>query len=173
MFADGNFGCFPLPRHPCVIWCLWPPTGGHENFITGAGGYLQNLVNGYGGLRVLATHLSFSPMLPPSVSSVAIRRLMYHGTPFHLTYNSTHMEVEQLPVDSAFDLKVNPESEAAHAERHVLETGQGPSSLRVVPSSGSQTSSFCLDVGGDRQPLAVNVPFVGVRSPFSLLPNSC
>ena len=39
---------------------------GHLNFITGAGGYLQNVVNGYLGLRYTKDGLDLRPVLPPN-----------------------------------------------------------------------------------------------------------
>lgn len=49
---------------------------GHLNFITGAGGYLQNIINGYLGLRYTSEGLNLRPVLPPhGVTSVKLRAL--------------------------------------------------------------------------------------------------
>ena len=54
---------------------------GHLNFITGAGGYLQNVVNGYLGLRYTKRGLDLRPVLPPhGVTSVKLRALSLAGS---------------------------------------------------------------------------------------------
>lgn len=39
--------------------------GGHLNFLTGAGGFLQSVIQGYVGWRVQNARLDFKPELPP------------------------------------------------------------------------------------------------------------
>jgi hypothetical protein len=84
---------------------------GTQHFITGAGGYLQNFVFGYPGLRIERTgtvafvfcgRVQFSllgvfsfrserPLLPPfGVTSVRISSLHLLGSAFSLFYNSTN-----------------------------------------------------------------------------------
>lgn len=46
-------------RYPFFIW-YETPTGGTSNFLTGAGGFLQGMPFGYGGIRIHETYLSFS-----------------------------------------------------------------------------------------------------------------
>eukprot|EP00662_Eupelagonemidae_sp_cell21_P010440 gene10440-10248_t len=38
---------------------------GCYNFLTGTGGYVQALANGYGGLRITPTGFRLRPALPP------------------------------------------------------------------------------------------------------------
>eukprot|EP00041_Stephanoeca_diplocostata_P025003 m.645898 g.645898 ORF g.645898 m.645898 type:complete len:123 (+) comp22651_c0_seq38:2181-2549(+) len=52
--------------------------GGHKNFITGAGGYVQNYIFGYAGLRYnrapAAVGMTIHPYLPPhNVTSLKLR----------------------------------------------------------------------------------------------------
>jgi len=55
--------------------------GGHSNFITGAGGFLQNVVNGYAGVRIGAGGvLRLRPALPLwGVTGIALRELHFRG----------------------------------------------------------------------------------------------
>ena len=51
-------------------------SGGNLNFITGAGGYLQNYINGYAGVRYTKEGMNLRPVLPPhSVTSLKLRGL--------------------------------------------------------------------------------------------------
>lgn len=42
--------------------------GGHSHFITGAGGFLQNFLFGFGGIRILSNSLQINPVLLPDAS---------------------------------------------------------------------------------------------------------
>jgi len=67
--------------------------GGHLNFITGAGGYLQNFVYGYAQIRLaspLRLDISREPVLPPNgVDSLKLRSISLGGHRFSLQYNAT------------------------------------------------------------------------------------
>ena len=59
-------------------------TGAHydnSKFLTGDGGFLQSLVNGFGGLRIAdeTTLRLLRPSLPDSVGRLRLRRLSWHG----------------------------------------------------------------------------------------------
>ena len=70
---------------------------GNLNFITGAGGYLQNYVNGYAGVRYSDAGLSFRPCLPPhGVTSLTLRGLSLGQARFRVGYNTTTLEVDLL-----------------------------------------------------------------------------
>ncbi|XP_041355067.1 protein-glucosylgalactosylhydroxylysine glucosidase-like [Gigantopelta aegis] len=66
---------------PFKIFSEKPETGPQGvrcvNFITGAGGLLQGVIFGYGGLRLDADHLTVSPHLLPQTNHWAIRGLHY------------------------------------------------------------------------------------------------
>ena len=63
--------------------------GLHLNFITGAGGFIQNIFNGYAGLRAREDQLEFTPLLPPHIDMVRLRRIRYGGAVFTMEYNDT------------------------------------------------------------------------------------
>eukprot|EP01138_Halocafeteria_seosinensis_P004773 gb/GECG01004880.1/.p1 GENE.gb/GECG01004880.1/~~gb/GECG01004880.1/.p1 ORF type:complete len:494 (+),score=46.54 gb/GECG01004880.1/:1-1482(+) len=79
-------------------------TGGHLNFIAGAGGFLQNLVNGYMNLRMNEPGiLSFvnTPLLPPgNITQIKLRKFRVSETPFSMTYDGDKLCMKS-EVDSA------------------------------------------------------------------------
>ena len=52
---------------------------GAVNFITGAGGFLQAVLFGYGGFRFRDNHLEFNPTLPPTCTKLTITGVHYLG----------------------------------------------------------------------------------------------
>jgi len=80
---------------PFLVWkeCT-VPDGKHMNFLTGAGGFLQNVLYGYGGVRLTRHSLNIAPQLPPNTSSIVFRHLVYRQVPFHLAIDQTHMTVQ-------------------------------------------------------------------------------
>jgi trehalose/maltose hydrolase-like predicted phosphorylase len=61
-------------------------TGGHfdnTHFLTGDGGFLQALINGYGGLRIVIDGLRLlQPTLPDSVGTLTLRHVAWRGGKF-------------------------------------------------------------------------------------------
>ena len=55
------------------MWTERRDVWGAVNFITGAGGFLQAVIYGYGGFRLKDSELSFNPTLPPNVNEMTIR----------------------------------------------------------------------------------------------------
>lgn len=56
----------PYIREPFNVWSEAPPgTNGAGNFITGAGGFLQSIINGYGGVRLHFDRLEITKTLVP------------------------------------------------------------------------------------------------------------
>ena len=75
----------------CDHFCLFREriSGGHSNFITGAGGFLQNIVQGWAGLRIGTDAMTLSrPTLPPTVTNVKLRSMMYRGSSFSVEYTA-------------------------------------------------------------------------------------
>ena len=74
------------------------PGGPFDNthFLTGDGGYLQALVNGWGGLRVTAGGLKLlRPYLPESVGHLRLRRI---------AWRSGHLDISVLPAQQTVTL---------------------------------------------------------------------
>ena len=68
----------PYMREPFKVWTeAMAPDFGAVNFITGMGGFLQQIVSGYGGLRLHPEELEFiSPQKLPNTNGLKL-----HGTP--------------------------------------------------------------------------------------------
>ena len=58
-------------------------------YITSAGGFLQSVIYGYGGVRVLADRLHVRPQLIKGVTRMALRRIKYCGALIDLEVNAT------------------------------------------------------------------------------------
>jgi trehalose/maltose hydrolase-like predicted phosphorylase len=56
--------------------------GGAFTFLTGAGGFLQEFVYGYSGMRLRDSAVVVDPSLPPQLSGVALHRLTWRGRVF-------------------------------------------------------------------------------------------
>ncbi|EGG14804.1 acid trehalase-like protein 1 [Cavenderia fasciculata] len=81
-------------QQPFKIWTE-TPTGGCVNFITGAGGWLQALLFGYGGLRIHQDQYYFySPQLPPNTTSLKIRGFSYNSATFNMYWDDASVEIE-------------------------------------------------------------------------------
>ena len=76
---------------------IWHETveGGHVNFVTGAGGFLQNIIYGYGGLLADASGLIIdTPILPNlGVTEITFRRLKYGSATFSISFDDSEMTI--------------------------------------------------------------------------------
>ncbi|XP_076098796.1 protein-glucosylgalactosylhydroxylysine glucosidase-like isoform X1 [Mytilus galloprovincialis] len=63
------------------------------NFITGAGGLLQAVIFGYGGIRIRESQLDLNPHLLPGVNSWAMKGLKYKGFEFDVSVNQSDIQV--------------------------------------------------------------------------------
>lgn len=101
MFVKG----YANAQAPYYVWTE-TPTGGTTNFLTGAGGFLQSIINGYGGLRIRSVKaFEFNPSPPPpSVQGVGSKEegLQQHfamlgvslcGSTFDVKWNATVISV--------------------------------------------------------------------------------
>eukprot|EP01125_Pyxidicula_operculata_P013065 TRINITY_DN4317_c0_g2_i1.p1 TRINITY_DN4317_c0_g2~~TRINITY_DN4317_c0_g2_i1.p1 ORF type:complete len:701 (-),score=160.28 TRINITY_DN4317_c0_g2_i1:239-2341(-) len=79
-------------KDPYMVWTE-TPTGGTVNFITGAGGFLQAVLNGYGGIRIFENSLQFNPQLPPSVDNVIFNKINYRGNTLKLSYDNKQCQL--------------------------------------------------------------------------------
>jgi trehalose/maltose hydrolase-like predicted phosphorylase len=62
------------------------PTNDAVNFLTGAGGFLQQVIFGYSGLRLgdSGLHAAFRPMLPSRVTRLVLRNVSIRGRAFDI-----------------------------------------------------------------------------------------
>ncbi|XP_052562857.1 protein-glucosylgalactosylhydroxylysine glucosidase-like [Culex pipiens pallens] len=75
----------PYLRPPFNVWNERPAGfGGASNFVTGAGGFLQAILNGYAGIRLQDSELTLKPRLPPGTTRLFIPRIHYMQSVFSL-----------------------------------------------------------------------------------------
>jgi len=67
----------------------WQETinGGCPHFITGAGGFLQGLWAGFGGVRILDGEILFNPVLPEHTSYIKYRQFHYLGSQLDIKFD--------------------------------------------------------------------------------------
>ncbi|XP_032235851.2 protein-glucosylgalactosylhydroxylysine glucosidase isoform X2 [Nematostella vectensis] len=81
---------------PFKIWTEHRNRKGAVNFITGAGGFLQALLYGYGGFRIKETQLDFNPSLPPTASTLTITGVWYLGNSLRFAIDKSGISVRVL-----------------------------------------------------------------------------
>ncbi|TRY78102.1 hypothetical protein TCAL_14408 [Tigriopus californicus] len=99
---------------PCLlitapfIWTEVQSGVGAVNFITGAGGFLQALMFGYGGMRIKPYSFEFSStFMPQDVETLKFVGLVYLGTTFDLTLENDNVDIQinkagQVPLELTF-----------------------------------------------------------------------
>ena len=121
---------------PFNIWTELDPTvaSGHStgnlNFLTGAGGFLENIVFGYVGVQYAKQGLSISPTLPKfGVDGVVLRGLSFRGGTVRVEVNSTHMLLSQSVAGSP--LYINTTSSAGASR--CIKMAEVPATPTVLP----------------------------------------
>eukprot|EP00041_Stephanoeca_diplocostata_P009558 m.148036 g.148036 ORF g.148036 m.148036 type:complete len:892 (+) comp17789_c0_seq1:131-2806(+) len=132
-FNTGNYtraqekfrrGFDPNVRPPFMVWTE-TLNGGCTPFLTGAGGFLQSVVFGTSGMRLLTDRLTFLPP-PPSATGAGATRMSIHGMGYrgakltqHVTETTASYTMDAWPAaDATFDLVVS-----ATGARHPLRVG--------------------------------------------------
>ncbi|XP_059096648.1 protein-glucosylgalactosylhydroxylysine glucosidase-like [Tigriopus californicus] len=98
----------PYVREPFKIWTEVQSGVGAVNFITGAGGFLQALMFGYGGMRIKPYSFEFSStFMPQDVETLKFVGLVYLGTTFDLTLENDNVDIQinkagQVPLELTF-----------------------------------------------------------------------
>jgi hypothetical protein len=74
-------------------------TGGAFTFTTGIGGFLQEFLYGYSGLRFRAADIQLDPALTSQLGGIVLRDLAWHGTRFTVAINqaATTVQVQSGP----------------------------------------------------------------------------
>eukprot|EP00033_Pygsuia_biforma_P002673 GCRY01002954.1.p1 GENE.GCRY01002954.1~~GCRY01002954.1.p1 ORF type:complete len:706 (+),score=181.27 GCRY01002954.1:673-2790(+) len=95
LFVKG----FDLQRPPFNLWTERHDTVGHINFLTGAGGFLQSIIYGYGGMRIdPALGLTFAPTPLATAGFEDVRELKFNDLAYStwlldIVINATHFIV--------------------------------------------------------------------------------
>lgn len=64
------------------------------NFITGAGGFLQSLIFGYGGIRLQLDGLHLDPVLPDGTQTLSFNGITYLGNKINFAFDPENVTVE-------------------------------------------------------------------------------
>jgi trehalose/maltose hydrolase-like predicted phosphorylase len=93
---------------PFNVWSE-TPQGNAGNFITGAGGFLQTMVQGYPGLRITDQAIEMTyPVCPEGVTGVKLRNVGYLGSSLTLSYTCNAATTAACPsVANTIELQVN------------------------------------------------------------------
>lgn len=96
-------------REPFKVWSeVIPGTVGAGNFITGAGGFLQSVINGYGGVRLHFDRLSITNFyVPPQSTSLEFSGITYLNNLFSLSISGTQAIVKFIRLDPEHIIKVH------------------------------------------------------------------
>eukprot|EP01083_Nonionella_stella_P026084 71818_1 len=70
--------------------------GGHLNFMTGAGTFMQNIIFGYAGIKVTKQYLYINPVLPYSgnITRIKFNQLVYKSIAFVFEYDAHTMSFQ-------------------------------------------------------------------------------
>ncbi|KAJ8308415.1 hypothetical protein KUTeg_013289 [Tegillarca granosa] len=104
---------------PFNIWTEVADGNGAVNFITGMGGFLQSVIFGYGGFRILPNQLAFNCNLPPDTNQLNIYGLDYLGGSLDFNFTEFDMMI-QLTKKGSVDLKIV----LSNGQTHDLRVGQ-------------------------------------------------
>ncbi|XP_021701920.1 protein-glucosylgalactosylhydroxylysine glucosidase isoform X2 [Aedes aegypti] len=83
-------------REPFLVWSeVEPGIRGASNFITGAGGFLQAVINGFGGVRLFLDRMEIQrPKVPMSTRRLSIKGVRYLGAKLSLTVSGDESTLE-------------------------------------------------------------------------------
>ena len=104
------------------------------NFITGAGGFLQAVVYGYGGFRLGANELTFNPVLPPTSETLLIEGVNYLGSSIKFDIREDEVKITLMSAGPiAPGLKVSMQNGGAFnlRLRTVVTVPRGKGSIRM------------------------------------------
>lgn len=94
-------------REPFKVWTeAMPGVEGAGNFITGAGGFLQSIINGYGGIRLHFDSLTITNFYVPQYSSsLNFNGITYLNNRFSLSITGDEATVTFKELDSNHPIK--------------------------------------------------------------------
>jgi len=70
------------------------PSCGANYFITGSGGFLQGVLNGYGGIRIGEQAMTFKFQIPNGVTQMTFQNVMYLGAQITINFSKTMVTFE-------------------------------------------------------------------------------
>jgi len=139
--AEKNFlRGYANVQAPFNVWTE-TPQGGTVNFITGAGGFLQSVLYGYGGLRVRDDHLDLMPPpLPQNTTAITLKGVNYQGNRLRISVSADDISVQILsaqPTAKALTLNSDGKSWPLNVDGSVV-TQKRAAKYTIRPSSASE-----------------------------------
>ncbi|CAD7078921.1 unnamed protein product [Hermetia illucens] len=108
--ADINFrrGYRDYIRQPFQVWSeVIRGEFGATNFITGAGGFLQSIINGYAGVRIHFGCMEIrKPRIPPNCNKFSLMGIKYLGSTFKISIDDTGIFFQCLSLNVQQSLKL-------------------------------------------------------------------
>ena len=94
-------------REPFKVWSeALPGQPAAGNFITGAGGFLQSVINGYGGIRLHFDRLTITNFfVPPQSRSLEFKGITYLNNRFSMRISDDQAIVTMIEVDMTHRIK--------------------------------------------------------------------
>ena len=95
-------------REPFNVWSeSIPGMPAAGNFITGAGGFLQSVINGYGGIRLHFEHLQIGKsFVPKGSNNLEFKGITYLSNVFRLLVNETSKTLSVVNFDPTHVIRV-------------------------------------------------------------------
>lgn len=115
-------------REPFYVWSeVEQGLQGATNFITGAGGFLQAVINGFGGVRLFLDRLEIQkPKTPAGTKRLTIKGVRYLGATLTLTVSDDGSTLEF--TDAARDLVIR----VGNSEFSSVEVGKSCKYIRII-----------------------------------------
>ena len=98
----------PYLRQPFNVWSeVVEGETGATNFMTGAGGFLQTIFNGFLGIRVHLTHLEIrNPRLPKNLTKLEINGISYLSSKFQVSLMTSGKFISFTSLKDEFKIKI-------------------------------------------------------------------
>lgn len=99
----------PYLRQPFNVWSeVAEGESGATNFITGAGGFLQTILNGFLGIRVRLNHLEIRRLrLPRSLTKLQFNGISYLSSKFQLSLDAAGNFISFTTLNDDLSLKID------------------------------------------------------------------
>lgn len=127
-------------RVPFKVWCeVSPEYVGAINFITGAGGFLQVIMNGYGGVRPKLGWLQVNkPQALPNHGTLSIEGLQYMGSKYTIHADDGMSSVTFTKINAAKPLKYT----TSDGQEHVIVENESSKSVCLSDFTPLNSSFF-------------------------------
>ncbi|XP_072448218.1 protein-glucosylgalactosylhydroxylysine glucosidase isoform X2 [Chiloscyllium punctatum] len=85
--------CYSHIQEPFKVWSENPDGSGAVNFLTGMGGFMQTVLFGYTGFRIMKNYLYFDPTIPENLGELWITGINYLGNKLHFQFSTKQVTI--------------------------------------------------------------------------------